>query len=195
MRDSQPNETPARRGLKKADRAAFKITEYISWVGGVAVGLAMLISVVDIILIKVFSSALPSAHEWVTYLNVAMVFPPLAFVELERGHTDVRLFDHVFHPVVTRIIRIFSLVLATAVMGFLAWRGFAVVANMYQSGEMSSTYAFQKLAFKIWPFALIYAIGNLFCCLSFAWTLVRVLTGMSIFQDPPLKKEAKNCNE
>lgn len=178
--------------LKKIDHRLFKVTEYASWIGGIAVGLAMLISVVDIILIKVFGSAFPSAHEWVTYLNIVMIFPALAFVELERGHTDVRLFDDVFPPIVTRIIRIFSLVLATLVMGFLAWRGFAVMINMYRTGEMSSTYAFQLLRFPIWPFAVIYALGNVLCCIAFAWTIVRVVCGMSVFGDPPLKKEAKN---
>lgn len=187
-------EKTRRSGLKKADRAVFKITEWASWIGGIAVGLAMLISVVDVILIKVFGSAFPSAHEWVTYLNIAMIFPALAFVEMDRGHTDVRLFDHVFPPIVTRIIRIFSLVLATAVMAFLTWRGFSYMLTLMETGEMSSTYAFQKLMFPLWPFALIYALGSGLCCIAFAWTTVRVCTGMSVFGDPPLKKEVKEAN-
>lgn len=196
MQDPMSNEKKARRGLKKADRAICKVMECTSWVGGAAVALAMLISVADVILIKVFGSAFPSAHEWVTYLNIAMIFPALAFVELDRGHTDVRLFDHVFPPIVTRIIRVFSLVLATAVMAFLTWRGFTYMMTLMKTGEMSSTYVFQKLAFPLWPFALIYSVGCLLCCIAFAWTVVRVCTGMSVFGDPPLKKrEKKGAND
>jgi len=186
--EKQPSEK-----LRKADKTVFNISKYFSYLGGFAVILALLMSVIDIVLVKVFSSSLPSTNEWVTYLNLAMIFPGLAYVELERGHTDVRLFDNKFPPIVTRIIRIFSLLLAAGVMLFLTWRGFICFQTFLKNGDMSSTNAFQPLAFKIWIFALVYFLGNLACFLSFVWTIVRVVTDMSIFNDPPLKgRRAKN---
>lgn len=166
----------------KADKVIFKISKYISYAGGVAVCAIMLIAVIDVILAKFFKTALPSATEWITYLNVLIVFPPLAYVQLERGHTNVELFNNKFPPLVLKIIRICSLVLATAVMAFLAWLGFKMTVAKFLSGESSSSDAFAVMAFKIWIFGAVYTVGSGLCALSFLWSLVREFTGLSIFE-------------
>ena len=166
--------------LAKADKTIFKISKWISYAGGVAVCAIMLIAVIDVILAKFFKSALPSATEWITYLNVLIVFPPLAYVQLERGHTNVELFNRTFPPLVLKIIRICSLILAAAVMVFLAWLGFKMTVAKFISGESSSSDAFAVLAFKIWIFGAVYTVGCGLCALSFLWSLVREFAGLSI---------------
>ncbi len=179
-------------GLKKADTVAVNITKYFSYLGGVAVGVAMLISVIDIILIKIFNSSFPSAHEWVTYLNIMMVFPALAYVELDRGHIAVNFMDNIFPDGLRKGIRIFSRLLAVALMGFITYRGAVLTMDKFASGESSSANAFAVLSFKTWTFAALYTVSCGLFTLSFVWTLVREFTGMSILDT---KQEDESENE
>lgn len=168
--------------LQKIDDTMMRIMKWVSYAGGFAVIAVMLISLVDVILAKFFRSALPNATEWVTYLNILIVYPPLAYVQLERGHTKVDLFEgHIAHRT-EKVIRIISLILATAVMAFLTWRGFAVTAAKLASGESSSVDAMAKLAFKVWIFGAVYTVGCGLGTVSFFWSVIREFTGLSIFE-------------
>jgi TRAP-type C4-dicarboxylate transport system permease small subunit len=171
--------------LKRADSIVFRGCRIFSYLGGAAVIAAMLIAVIDVILARFSHSALPSATEWITYLNIVMVFPPLAYVELERGHTQVDLFEERMPPGVTKAIRVLALILAVAVMAFLTWRGGALTAQKFLTGESSSPDAFARMAFQIWIFGAVFTVGCGMGAFSFLWTIVREFTGMSIFERKP----------
>ncbi|MCD7817870.1 MAG: TRAP transporter small permease, partial [Lachnospiraceae bacterium] len=142
----------------------------------------MVIAVVDIIMAKIFQAALPSATEWITYLNVLIVYPALAYVQLARGHTRVDMFDKIFPPIVKKIIRILSFILAVAVMAFLTWRGACLTITKLATHESSSMDASAIFAFQIWVFSAIYTIGCGLCTLSFVWSILREFMGLSIFE-------------
>ena len=175
--------------LLKIDRGYTKGMKLLSYIGGGAVMLVMLISIVDVLLAKFFHSALPSATEWVTYLNIVIVFCPFAYVQLVRGHTKVDLLDGKIPHWLSKGIRVFSHILAVGVMGFLTWRGWVVLLQKIASGESSSVDVFAKMAFKIWPFALIFTVGCALGTLAFLWSIVREFTGLSIFE--PQEDEAE----
>ena len=168
--------------LKQLDRGMLNLMKYISYAGGFAVIVVMLISLVDVILAKIFHTALPSATEWVTYLNILIVYPPLAYVQLERGHTKVDLFEGKMPRLPQKVIRVISLLLATAVFAFLTWRGYAVTVAKFASGERSSVDAMAKLAFKTWIFGAIYTAGCGLGTISFLWSVIREFIGLSIFE-------------
>ena len=180
--------TPA--WLIKLDRGMMNTMKYVSYAGGVAVILVMLISLVDVVLAKVFHTALPSATEWVTYLNILIVFPPFAYVQLERGHTKVDLFEGKMSSGLSMFIRVVSLLLAAAVMAFLTWRGGVVTMEKFLSGERSSVDAMAKMAFDIWIFGVVYTIGCGLGTISFLWSVVREFIGLSIFE-PKAKGEGE----
>ncbi|MCD8115983.1 MAG: TRAP transporter small permease [Oscillospiraceae bacterium] len=168
--------------LLKFDRGMFRVMKGVSYVGGFAVIVVMLMSLIDVILAKLFHSALPSATEWVTYLNILIVYPPFAYVQLERGHTRVDLFEGKMSHAVSKTIRIISLLLATAVMAFLTQRGYVVTMSKFLSGESSSVDAFAKMSFKIWIFGVVYTVGCGLGTISFLWSVVREFIGLSIYE-------------
>ncbi len=169
--------------LQKCDRGMLKIMKWISYAGGFAVIVVMLMSLIDVILAKFFHSALPNATEWVTYLNILIVFPPFAYVQLERGHTKVDLFDGKIPHAMEKAIRVFSLILATAVMAFLTQRGYVVTVEKFLSGESSSVDAMAKFAFKTWIFGAVYTVGCGLGTIAFLWSVIREFTGLSIFEE------------
>lgn len=176
----KPRQAPAQ-GAAKADHIIFTISKACSYAGGAAVIVVMLVAVIDVILAKLVKISFPSATEWITYLNILIVFAPLAFVELERGHTRVDLLEGRTHPVVLKSIHIFSLLLSMAVFGFMTYCGIRLVLSQISTGERSSSDAFAKLAFDMWIFGLIYTVGCGLATLSFVWSLVREFLGLSIF--------------
>lgn len=171
------------RGLLKFDRAAFKVSKWCSWAGGVAVIIVMLVSVIDVIMAKIFKASFPSATEWVTYLNILIVYAPLAYVELERGHTQVDILSGRVPKAVTKGIRIFSLFLSVAVFGFLTYTGTKLLLKQIASGESSSADAFAILAFPLWLFGAIYTLGCLLATISFILTIIREFTGINAHND------------
>ncbi len=171
-----------RSGLMKADRVVFKLSKYCSYAGGVAVVMVMLVAVIDVVLAKFFKMSFPSATEWITYLNVLIVFAPLAYVELARGHTRVDLLGEKSPPAVSKIIRIFALLLSAVVFGYLTYCGVKLVRNQFITGTSSSSDAFAKLAFDLWIFGVIYTLGCALATLSFLWALLREFTGIGAHQ-------------
>lgn len=181
--------------LQHVDQTMLKIMKWVSYAGGFAVILVMLISLVDVILAKLFRTALPNATEWVTYLNILIVFPPFAYVQLERGHTKVDLFDGKLPHVTEKTIRVISLLLATAIMAFLTQRGWVVTMAKFASGESSSVDATAKMAFKIWIFGVVYTVGCGLGTIAFAWSVVREFMGLSIFEKKPVDHDGEEVSE
>lgn len=79
--------------LVKADGIVYKALKYFSYLSGIAVLAIMLLAFADVISSKVFGKAIPSATEWITYLNVVVVLPTLAYIQLDTGHINVELFS------------------------------------------------------------------------------------------------------
>lgn len=175
--------------LEKIDEWLLRVSRWISYLVGVALLAIMILAFLDIIAAKFFNSMIPSATEWITYLNVVAVFPAVAYVQLSRGHTNVEFLNEYLPKPVQKGIRIFSDILGAVVSGLVAWRAYVQTANKYASHEMSSSSALAKGSFPIWPFALVLAIGMTLLAIAFLWCVVR-----EVYNFGP-KVQAENSGE
>ena len=164
--------------LKKIDKTFTTICRWISYLVGVALLAIMVLAFADIIAAKFFKSMVPSATEWITYLNVVAVFPAVAFVQLSRGHTNVDFLSEYLPKIVQKGIKILGHLLGALVSFLIGWYGFVNMAGKYQKHEMSSSSALTKGAFQVWPFCLVMSVCCMLLCLAFLWCIVREVTGL-----------------
>ena len=169
-------EAPRQTFFDRVDRAVLKTSRWISYIVGGAILVIMLLALLNIIVTKLFKFSIPSATEWITYLNILAVFPAVAFVQLDRGHTRVDLFDRSFPPVVMKIIEVFSDFLGAGICGFMSWRAFVLFQDHISRGTMSSSSALTKGAFPLWPFSLALSVFCAIWLLTFLWSVVRVFS-------------------
>lgn len=165
--------------LKKIDKTFLTVCRWISYLVGVALLAIMILAFADIIAAKFFKSMVPSATEWITYLNVVAVFPAVAFVQLSRGHTNVDFLSEYLPKIVQKGIKILGHLLGALVSFLIGWYGFVNMAGKYQKHEMSSSSALTKGAFQVWPFCLIMSVCCMLLALAFLWCIVREVTGLS----------------
>lgn len=168
------NDAPQTR-FERTDRVVFRVTKWISYLVGAAILAIMLLALVNVLVSKIFKFSVPSSTEWITYLNILAVFPAVAFVQLDRGHTRVDLFDNKFPPLVQKIIEIFSDLVGMGVCALISWRTFILFEDHLQKGTMSSSSALTKGAFPLWPFSLMLSVFCALWFLTFGWSIVRCL--------------------
>ena len=174
----QNNSAPQTR-FERIDQTVFRITKWMSYLVGAAILVIMLLALVNVLVSKIFKFSIPSSTEWITYLNILAVFPAVAFVQLDRGHTRVDLFDNHFSPLVQKIIEIFSNLVGMGVCGLISWRAFVLFQDHIQKGTMSSSSALTKGAFPLWPFSLMLSIFCALWLLTFGWSIVRCVVRRS----------------
>lgn len=161
--------------FERVDRAMLTISRYISYLVGAAILIIMFLALINVVVTKLFKFSVPSATEWITYLNILAVFPAVAFVQLDRGHTRVDLFDNRFPGFVQQIIQIFSDLLGMVLCGLISWRTFVLFQDQIQKGTMSSSSALTKGSFPLWPFSLLLSVFCALWLLAFAWSIIRTL--------------------
>lgn len=154
----------------RIDKAVFRFMHAVSMASMVALLAVAVICSVDSLSTKIFSTSIPSGTDWVTYLNIPVVFLAMGFLQVERGNTVVDLLSNKFPPVVQKVIRTASNVLGTAICGYLGYCQFRLTADKFAKHAMSSS---QMSAFPVWPFALIIAIGYSLVAVSFFWCIFR----------------------
>lgn len=165
----------SRSRFERIDAVVLKISRWISYLVGAAILVIMLLALVNVIVTKLFKFSVPSSTEWITYLNILAVFPAVAFVQLDRGHTRVDLFDNRFPPFLQKVIEIFSDLLGMALCGLISWRAFVLFQDQLRKGTMSSSSALTKGAFPLWPFSLMLSVFCALWLLAFGWSIVRAI--------------------
>lgn len=171
MKDTQPVSST----FDRIDAIVTKCVKYVSYLGAAALFMIALCATVDVCATKIFSHPIRNVTEFVTYMNVPVVFFCIGFVQLDRGHTHIDLIYRHFPLAVHKIIHIIGYVIGVAVCGFAGWRG--VVLAMQKLDTM--TYASGPTSFLIWPFVICIGIGYLVLALSFLWCIPRELMGKS----------------
>lgn len=162
------------RGFEKIDAFMLKLSRWISYLVGASILIIMLLALVNVIVTKLFKFSVPSATEWITYLNILSVFPAVAFVQLDRGHTRVDLFDNHFPRFVQKIIEAGGNILGAALCFLISWRAFVLFQDQFRKGTMSSTSTLTKGAFPLWPFSLMLAVFCTIWALAFIWSIIRI---------------------
>lgn len=138
----------------------FKITSIInqgfSWIAGIALVVALGLTVADVIAIKAFSSPIPGAIEYVSFLSVIVIAFSIAYTQQLKGHIQVEFFVSRLPTSIRAITGILVCTLGIILFTLLAWRSFEYGNTLRISGEVSMT---QRIPF--YPF--VYAIA--FCCI------------------------------
>lgn len=157
---------------EKIDKVIFKFMYGVSFLAGLSLILAAVLCSVDALSSKIFSFSIPNGTEWVTYLNIPIVFLAMGFIQVERGNTTVDLLSKKFPPVFQKIIQIFSCVLGFAISAFLAYCEFDLTLDKLTAGTKASSAGH---SFVIWPFALVIAIGYALVAIAFLWCIFRII--------------------
>lgn len=181
----------AQSGFDRIDGIVLKISRIISYMVGAAILIIMLLALINVIVSKIFKFSLPSSTEWITYLNILAVFPAVAYVQLDRGHTRVDLFDNRFSAPVKKAIEVFSNFVGMVICGLISWRTFVLFLDQLAKGTSSSSSTLTKGAFPLWPFSLLLSFFCALWLLAFGWSIARVFVSMKKNSGQPTNMEDK----
>ena len=156
---------------EKADRVICRGVKYVSYAGAAALFVISVIATVNVIATKVFGKPIQNITQFVTYLNVPVVFFCIGFVQLDRGHTHIDLIYRRFPRPFHKFIHILGYVIGVAVCGFAGWRGIVLMLQKLRT----MTYASGPSSFLIWPFVACIGIGYLVLAISFFWCIFKEL--------------------
>ena len=159
----------------RIDRVVYNGVKYVSYAGAVALFIISVIATVNVITTKVFGAPISNVTEFVTYLNVPVVFFCIGFVQLDRGHTHIDLLYRHFPIVIHKIIHIIGYIFGVVVCGFAGWRGIVLTIQKFET----MTYASGPSSFLVWPFVLCIGIGYLVLAISFLWCIAMELHNKS----------------
>jgi len=158
---------------QKIDKVVFKFMYVVSIFAAIALMVCAVLCTVDSLSTAIFSFSIPNGTEWVTYLNIPIVFLAMGYLQVERGNTVVDLLSRKFPKVLNIGMQIFGNVLGAVLSGYLAYCEFGLTISKFTSLTRSSA---SGDAFYVWPFALCIAIGYALVATAFAWCAVRVIT-------------------
>ena len=158
----------------RIDRALFKITKIISYGSGICLAYIMLVAFVNVITSKIFRFSIPNANDIVAYMNVPICFLSVAYVQLERGHTNIMLLQSHFHKIPALIVRQFSNLLGAACSAVVGWRGVVQMQAWIETTARSSS---NINGIILWPYAGLLAFGYLLLAFCFIWSFIRECAG------------------
>ena len=154
----------------RVDHALLTVTRWISYGSGVCLFYIMILAFCNVITSKLMNRSIPNANDIVAYMNVPICFLSVAYVQLDRGHTNIMLLQRHFHPVAAKIVRILSHLLGAGVCVIIGWRALIQMSQWIAKHQTASS---NISGIKIWPYAGILAFGYLLLALCFLWSIVR----------------------
>lgn len=152
------------------DKIIFKIMKGVSWLAGISLLAVAVLCTIDALSAKFLSVSVPSGTDWVTYMNIPVVFLSMGFIQVERGNTVVDLLSCKFPKKVEKVVKVAGYAIAVFMCAFLGKCGFDMMLDKLQKHTLSSG---QMSAFPVWPFALIVALGYTLAAVSFFWCILR----------------------
>lgn len=155
---------------KKVDKAIFKGLWGVSLLSGGSLVIVALLCTVDALGAKFFSASVPNGTEWVTFLNIPVVFFAMGFIQVERGHTVVDIIAGKFPPIIKKAIKIVGDLLGAFICIVVGYFEIILTMDKYGSASRASS---ASTSFLVWPFALIIAIGFFTVAVAFAWSIFR----------------------
>jgi TRAP-type C4-dicarboxylate transport system permease small subunit len=157
-----------------SDRSAIaawllKINLGCAFVSGVALLLMMLAGAADVIgsnldLIRLPSSPIPAAFEFMGTMMVVNVFLAVSLGQARRQHIRVEVLVNRLPAALQRLGDIVQYALAVAFFGLIAWFAWPAAMHSFTVGE----YAPGLISFPVWPARFILAFGatlmSIQCC-------------------------------
>lgn len=155
---------------EKLDKIIFKLMYFISMLSGICLLLVAVLCTIDSLLSKFLSVSIPSGTDWVTYLNIPVVFLSMGYIQIERGNTVVDILSSKFPKKMDKIVKVCAYFLSVLLCAYLGKCGFSIMIDKINKHAMSSG---QMSAFSVWPFAMIIAVGYTLAAIAFLWCIIR----------------------
>lgn len=157
-----------------SDRAAIaywllRINLACAFLSGVALLLMMLAGAADVIgtnldLVKLPSSPIPAAFEFMATMMVVNVFLAVSLAQARRQHIRVEVLVNRLPRTLQRVTDVVQYLLAVAFFGLIAWFAWPAAVHSFNVGE----YAPGLINFPVWPARFILAFGatlaGIQCC-------------------------------
>ena len=154
----------------KIDSVLFKFLKYLSYISGVALVMVAVICTADAVSTNLFNRSITNSTDFVTYLNIPVVFCAIAFVQVERGHTHIDLLIDKFPKIVQKVIMFLSYLLGGVVSSIIAWRSFVLMQDKLETMAKAAS---SRTSFVVWPFAVIVAVGFALLAIAMFWSAIR----------------------
>ena len=155
--------------LVSTEAAITKIIRFFVILSAASVGAMMVFAVVDVVGSKFFNWALKGAAEFIEELNVLLVFLAIGYVELERGHIRIAVFEKFLFKGVIHILNLFRYLIGMLVIGILSWRTLIFGQKMLAAGVAKNS----PIDFPIWPSAMVVFLGFAFLTSAFILLFVK----------------------
>ena len=174
------------------ERLITRISSALMVVAGIALLLMMSQMVVDVVMRLFFNRPIEGNLEIVSvYHMVAVVFLPLALVELGHQHISVDVVVQMFPKRVKRVVYVFGYLVCAVFFGVLGYQTLLDALESLRTGEilMSSIYV------TIWPAKFLLPVGfalTFAAVLLHAWKAVTQPDFDPVPLDPTAAGEAKN---
>jgi TRAP-type C4-dicarboxylate transport system permease small subunit len=156
-----------------AERFISSFAKGLTVVGGISLVLMMVQMVLDVFMSNVFHAPIESNLEVVSiYYMVAVVFLPLAIVELRHEHIQVDLFVRLLPKLAQRGLYIMGNLISAVFFGILAYQTWLDAVKSFRIQEMVMGVDF----IEIWPSKFILPISFaviLMAILLHAWKALR----------------------
>lgn len=146
----------------KTEKIIFIIERFLRAVGLLAIGVAMFLTTVDVVLRYVFASPVPGGFYLSQFLLVAMVALPLAYCQEIKAHIRVDF-------LLTRIpkkagvaIDVCTMILALALFSFATYTGAIEARRAFLTGDYVGSVV---VDYPLWPAKSLLPIGTGCLCL------------------------------
>ena len=154
--------------MERFERITGLINRNFNWIAGGGLVIMLVLTVADVLAVKLFNAPIPGAIELVSFLSVIVVAFSLAYTQQLKGHIQVEFFVSRFPERLQAAVGVLVCLLSIALFALLAWRSIEFGRVLQASGEVSMT---QRIPF--YPF--VYAVAA--CCLPMCLQLALQLVG------------------
>lgn len=149
--------------MRVLEKGIQMIARFLAFFSIVSTAGMMLISVVDVIMRKVFNSPIVGASELVTMLNVGTILA-LGTGCLAGENISVDFVMNRFSQKVQHIVQILIHLVTVVVLALFIWRGW-----YYAIDSRAKNYVFSLLKVPQWPFILVIVLGFAGGLLATVW--------------------------
>ncbi len=149
-----------------------RLNAFIGYIGGVAVLLMMLVSVVDVLSRSLFGVPLPGAMDLVQHLMVITIVCGLAYCGYAGGHITINMLDPLLDRPSWRYLNVLVHLTGFVLLALIAWRCGIAALDAFAEDANSNT-----LRIRTWPFYVAISLGMIAYALVLASHVVAAWNG------------------
>jgi TRAP-type mannitol/chloroaromatic compound transport system permease small subunit len=153
------------------DRRYTMLTKWLSYAAGIALLTVVFVCVIDVLGWKLLGKPFPSAVDFIKYMNVALVFLAVSYVQTDRGSVAIEMGQDHFPLWLKVAVRMFGYFLGFAACLWVVYRGFFRLNKMFEAHETAQ----DVWKFPLWPFDVCLLVGMFFLSGGFVVTGIRDL--------------------